>query len=130
MSERSAAGFGCWRCGADLAAVSLPLQRLAVCPNCEADLHVCRMCVHAIRSMRYRCDEERAEQPADTTRANFCDYLELSKAAFEPEDASAAEQARARLAALFGERPDVPEDGAEADTPEALKRLFGLDEDS
>ena len=34
----------CWKCGASLAALSLPLRRLEECPACRAELHVCRMC--------------------------------------------------------------------------------------
>ncbi|TLZ22410.1 MAG: hypothetical protein E6K29_19320 [Gammaproteobacteria bacterium] len=35
----------CWKCGAALAELSLPLRRLDECPRCHAELHVCRMCV-------------------------------------------------------------------------------------
>jgi len=129
--ERTAEGYACWRCGAGLEAVALPLERTAVCPMCNADLHVCRMCGHARRSLGYRCDEERAEQPTDLTRANFCDYLELSAGAFEPADASAAREAKARLEALFGEAPGDPEPGdGTPDAPDELKRLFGLDDEA
>ena len=34
----------CWKCGASLAAPSLPLRRLDVCPACEAELHACKLC--------------------------------------------------------------------------------------
>ena len=30
----------CWKCGASLAALTLPLRRLEECPACHAELHV------------------------------------------------------------------------------------------
>jgi hypothetical protein len=38
--------IACFRCGASLAALSLPLSRRDECPECTASLHVCRMCRH------------------------------------------------------------------------------------
>ena len=38
--------LACFRCGASLAALSLPLSRRDQCPDCSADLHVCKMCVY------------------------------------------------------------------------------------
>jgi hypothetical protein len=40
----------CWRCGASLAALALPLRRAEECPGCRSQLHVCKLCVHYDRS--------------------------------------------------------------------------------
>ena len=34
----------CWKCGASLAELSLPLRRTDECRACRAELHVCLMC--------------------------------------------------------------------------------------
>jgi hypothetical protein len=34
----------CWKCGASLAELTLPLSRTDFCRACRAEVHVCRMC--------------------------------------------------------------------------------------
>ena len=69
-------GLTCWKCGADLKAVSLPLGRRAECPACHAELHVCRMCRHFLPGKARPCMEPMAEPVKDSTRANFCDWFQ------------------------------------------------------
>ena len=38
------AELSCWKCGASLAELTLPLRRLEECRACGAELHVCRLC--------------------------------------------------------------------------------------
>ncbi len=92
--------FHCWKCGAPLAQVPLPLSRYAQCPACESDLYVCRQCVHYDSRYSNACREERAEPPRESNRANFCDWFEANPEVRGGGDADAA--ARRELEALFG----------------------------
>ena len=94
----------CWKCGASLAALTLPLRRLEECPRCHAELHVCRMCVDYDTSVAKHCREPIAEEVRDKTRANFCDYFKPRAGAYTPPDTAAADKARAELDKLFGKR--------------------------
>jgi hypothetical protein len=97
-------GLRCWKCGTSLAEYTLPLRRAEECRACRAELHVCRMCEFYDTSKAKHCAEPVAEEVADKTRANFCDYFRPTSAAWHPEKLSAAEQARAQLDALFGKK--------------------------
>jgi hypothetical protein len=92
----------CWKCGASLASLSLPLMRRDECPKCRAELHVCRMCVDYDESVAKRCREPTAEEVNDKQHANFCGFYAPRAAAFKPGDATAAEAARLALEKLFG----------------------------
>jgi hypothetical protein len=120
----------CWKCGAALGKVLLPLSRVAECPGCGAELHVCRMCRHFEPHLRQGCREERAEQVRERERANFCDYFMLQPDAHQPQDEVAARHAQAQLDALFGGgsagSAGVPQTTVDA-AREELERLFGAD---
>ena len=92
----------CWKCGAALAALTLPLRRLDGCPACRAELHVCRMCADYDRRVAKHCREPTAEEVRDKEHANFCDHYKPRPGAYEPPDTRAIEQSRAALDALFG----------------------------
>lgn len=94
----------CWKCGAALAALSLPLRRLDVCPACRAELHVCRMCVDFDTSFAKHCREPTAEEVRDKTNANFCDHFKPRAAAYAPPDTAAIAAAQSELARLFGDK--------------------------
>lgn len=102
----------CYRCGASLAALSLPLTRRDECPECRAELHVCRMCTHFAPRLAEGCDEDDAPDVRDRASANFCDYFQPNPHAHEPSTADADAEARAQLEALFGESP--PQDAQQA----------------
>lgn len=95
----------CWRCGASLAALTLPLRRAEECPACRSDLHVCRLCRHYDRTRPKQCREDDAEEVRDKERANFCDYFKPRAGAFDAAGAAAEQQAKDTLAALFGSKP-------------------------
>lgn len=98
--------IACFRCGASLSALSLPLSRRDQCPECSADLHVCRMCVHFDRAVPRQCREDGAEDVTEKERVNFCDWFKPSDAAFDPNRKSEADDAKDALAALFGDADD------------------------
>jgi len=116
-------GLVCWRCGTDLAVVPQPLSRLAECPACRAELHVCRLCRHYNPRIEGKCDEDQAEEVRDKTRANFCDYFRPRPAAFQVQDAAGrTAEAKARIDNLFGGAPEAP---PRRDVRDALDGLFG-----
>jgi hypothetical protein len=92
----------CWKCGAALAALSLPLRRLDECPACRAELHVCKLCVEYDTSVAKHCREPTAEEERNKESANFCDHFKPRPGAWSASQATAAEQAAAELARLFG----------------------------
>ena len=69
MEGRMAHSIACYRCGASLAALTLPLSRRDQCPACFADLHVCRMCRHFDADSRRGCREPVAEAVRERERA-------------------------------------------------------------
>ncbi|NBU25942.1 MAG: hypothetical protein EBS39_10080 [Gammaproteobacteria bacterium] len=96
--------LSCWKCGAALASLSLPLRRLDVCPQCRAELHVCKLCVdHDVRVAKH-CREPTAEEVRDKERANFCDHFKPRAGAYTPKDQGAVDAARAELERLFGRK--------------------------
>ncbi len=93
----------CYRCGASLAALSLPLSRRDNCPDCTAELHVCKMCVHFDPNAPGQCREDDAEDVTEKERVNFCDWFVPSDSAFDPERKEAADAAQQALEDLFGD---------------------------
>lgn len=119
----------CWKCGAGLDDIPLPLSRYAECPGCATELHVCRMCRFYDQSVANQCREPVAEFVRDKTRANFCGYLEPTARAYRPDDGSAATQAGQSLEALFGGAAtgDKTASGTSPDALSELESLFGDD---
>ena len=91
----------CWKCGAPLADLSLPLLRTEECRACRAELHVCRMCRFYDTSKAKSCSEPIADEVQDKQRANFCGYFLVAGGRFQPRN-GAADQAKAALESLFG----------------------------
>jgi hypothetical protein len=94
-------GLVCWKCGASLADLTLPLGRLEECRTCRAELHVCKMCEWYSLSVAKQCRETVAEEVKDKERANFCDYFKPRPRAHSKTDLSAADRARSELDNLF-----------------------------
>ena len=92
----------CWKCGASLAELSLPLRRLDECKACGAELHVCKLCEFYHLSVAKHCRETIAEEVKDKERANFCDYFKPRTDAYSAKPLDAASKAKADLEALFG----------------------------
>jgi len=111
----------CYRCGASLAALSLPFSRQDACPACENYLHVCRMCVHFDRNVPKQCREDDAEEVFEKERPNFCDWFQPATGTFDSRQAQKASRAGMELAALFGEGDNV-----DAEPDDALRRAEDL----
>lgn len=92
----------CWKCGAALQGVPLPLSRRAECLACHAELHVCRLCHFYDPRVEGKCREDRAEAVREKERANFCDYFKPRSNAFRARDAARAESAKGQIDALLG----------------------------
>ncbi len=106
-----AENLNCWKCGASLAGVVLPLGRRDECPACGADLHVCRMCGFYDPAVSKDCRETMADEVAEKERANFCDYFRPAAGAGAGPEGGEAAAAKAKLEALFGGEPK-PQGGA------------------
>ncbi|HEY1889877.1 MAG TPA: hypothetical protein VGG63_05690 [Steroidobacteraceae bacterium] len=102
MASSEAKELVCWKCGASLAALTLPLRRLEECPKCRSELHACRMCVDYDTGVAKHCREPIAEEVQDKTRANFCDFFKPRPGAYAAPNVAEGERARAALDKLFG----------------------------
>ncbi|WP_405243075.1 hypothetical protein [Lentisalinibacter salinarum] len=115
----------CWRCGAPLAKLTLPLSRLDECPACSIPLHVCRMCVHYDPAVARQCREDDAEEVREKERPNFCDYFRPSATAFESGAIDAERRAQRELESLFGGVPEAgPGEDGGADPLTDAEALF------
>jgi len=113
----------CWKCGASLAQLSLPLMRQDVCKQCGTDLHVCKLCSFYDLAVAKHCRETIAEEVSDKQRANFCDYFVLNQHAFKPAASSVI--TKSALENLFGGNSAAPKDSA-ASVNEARNALDSL----
>ena len=93
--------IACFRCGASLSHLSLPLTRRDQCPECSVELHVCKMCVHFDPAAPAQCREDDAEDVKEKELAKFCEWFTPSEKAFDPERKSEADVAREALEAMF-----------------------------
>ena len=131
MSENRVSGeMVCWKCGAVLEDLILPMSRREECRLCAADQHVCMLCRSYSAQVAGQCREERAEEVTDKERANFCDYFEPKLGAYQEKGSGSDKEARGQLAELFGDdvshevsEPISDEDKARAE----LEKLFGGD---
>ena len=94
----------CWRCGASLAALSLPLRRLDACKQCRAELHVCKMCVEYDVSYAKHCKEPTAEEVRKKDEANFCDHFRPREKAHVAKNHDEVARAKSALEDLFGKK--------------------------
>ena len=91
----------CWRCGTSLEGLSLPLRRLDVCKACNAELHVCKLCVEYDTSYAKHCKEPTAEEVRKKEEANFCDHFKPKVGAYVPRNTDEVTRAKAALDDLF-----------------------------
>ncbi|MEM7293913.1 MAG: hypothetical protein AAF420_11040 [Pseudomonadota bacterium] len=81
-----------------------------------------------------KCRAELDDIPHEKERANFCDHFSPSADAYQPEDTSKADQARAELNALFGVSDDgISRQAGESKSDAArreLEALFGMDDNT
>jgi hypothetical protein len=111
--------WACWKCGGELVDILLPLARLAECPHCRAQLHVCRMCVFYDPAAGQQCREPVADSVTDKQRANFCGYFKIKPNAYSVQSDQTA-TARAQADALFG--GGAPASATETRSPAELAR--------
>lgn len=106
----------------------MPLGRLAECPACRADLHVCRLCAFYDPRVSNSCREPVADAVKDKERANFCGYFQAQPDAYNPHADEQATIAQAQLEALLGESAmSKAGQRSEAEAArEQLERLFGV----
>ncbi|MFQ6006700.1 MAG: hypothetical protein ACE5OQ_14505 [Woeseia sp.] len=112
----------CYRCGASLEELSLPISRQDACPACSVYLHVCRMCNFYDARVPKQCREDDAEEVLDKEKLNFCEWFKPGHEVFDAARAKQEAQAKDALAALFGES-----DAAKPSRDEALgdaEKLF------
>ena len=120
------ANLVCWRCGASLKDLPLPITRLMQCKACNADLHVCRLCQFYNPRLHQKCNHDMAEPAREVDIANFCDYFKPRPDAFKPADKSSADAARAQLEALFGgdDKAAAPDNEAQQSAQDKFDSLF------
>lgn len=109
--------LSCWKCGATLDGVPMPLSRLSECLSCRAELHVCRLCEFYDTKAAQACREPLAEEVKDKTRANFCEHFYPRPGAYTATG-TPSQSASGALAALFGDAPADGSSGPAADTNE------------
>ena len=128
MPDRNATQktLACYRCGSSLEALTPPLARLDLCPECGVELHVCRMCTHYAPSAPDACDEEDAPEFSNKTTANFCDYFDPDPDVYDGREQRADTEARAKLGALFGKHAESESGGSEES---GVDELLGQAED-
>jgi hypothetical protein len=117
----------CWKCGASIEELSLPLQRLDECRQCHAELHVCKLCEWYSTAVARHCRETIAEEVKDKERANFCDYYKPKQDAYSAVSLDAASKAKADLEAMFasGSKPAESQPSAAEKARAELEALFG-----
>ena len=91
----------CWRCGASLGALSLPLRRLDACKACNAELHVCKLCREYDVTYPNQCREPTVEEVRKKDEANFCDHFKPKPGAYDAKGVVDATKARSALDDLF-----------------------------
>ena len=116
--------YKCWRCGHELGDIPRSLPRLEQCPACEADLHVCRLCCNYKPSLSSKCDHDLAEPAREVDVANFCQYLRINSQAYVAKTADKEQQAKDKLAALFGDESAEKATESSDDPTDKLKSLF------
>lgn len=95
------------------------------CERCAADLHVCLTCRFYDPYVENECRETEAEYVAAKDRRNLCEYWKPRGEA-EEDAPSEADEAKAKLAALFGEKlPAAPASSPSA-ADEAKRKLEEL----
>ena len=90
----------------------------AACDGCTADLHVCIACTFYDRYVENECREPTAEYVSVKDRRNLCEEFKPRSGAAGEDDAVTA--AKAKLAALFGDKPTAASSSGSASEPAKL----------
>ena len=118
--------FRCWRCGTQLTEDLLPVRRAELCPACNADLHVCKMCGFFNPSVADACEETIATAVSNKERSNYCEYFKPSARAYKGAPDAAAARARSELEQLFGGQASSASSTDGAPKQSDLEGLFGI----
>ena len=121
--------FRCWRCGTQLTEDLLPVRRAELCPACNADLHVCKMCGFFNPSVADACEETIATAVSYKERSNYCEYFKPSARAYKGAPDAVAARARTELEQLFGGQASSGPSTDAAGNQSELERLFGIKKD-
>ncbi len=105
-----AAEMICWKCGASLRSLPFPLSRMAECPSCKAELHVCKLCQFYLPHTTRQCSEIRAEEIIKKDQANYCDWFKPRAGAHDARAQGKAASAKSKLDSLFGDAAPSTED--------------------
>jgi hypothetical protein len=124
--------FNCWKCGASLAALSLPFNRVDECRQCKAALHACKLCEFYDVAVAKQCREPIAEEVRDKERANFCDYFTPRVILHSSKSQDDVRHAQAQLDQLFGAGTRAADEATDSNPVNAadearrkLEALFG-----
>ena len=109
----------CYRCGASLAELSLPISRQDECPSCSVYLHVCKMCEFHDPAVPKQCREDDAEEVIEKDKLNFCEWFKPGYDVFDAARAKQASEAKDALSALF--------DASESDKPGQVELMSEAD---
>ena len=90
----------CHQCGTDIGTVER-VGRRAACLKCAADLHCCLNCAFHEPKAHNHCREPQRERQVDEKAGNHCEYFSFRIGPRAAGTAAAAQEARARLEALF-----------------------------
>jgi len=104
----------CWKCGASLAAASLPFSRQARCPSCATDLHACRLCRHFDAHRAGQCREFAAPRIADKLHANTCGWFVPRPEAYRGGGAIMAQASRSALDVMLRNHSGISPPGDSA----------------
>lgn len=85
----------CWKCGAEWTFARAP-GRSETCLECGADLKVCLNCISYDKTVAYQCRDRRAEEIAQKDMANFCEYFDMAKREYVPQQEGLDREAQAR----------------------------------
>lgn len=107
-------GLRCYRCGASLDDMSLPISRRDECPSCAVYLHVCKMCEFYDPRVPGQCREDDADDVLEKDKVNFCEWFKPGFDVFDPLRAKEEAEARDALAVLFGDAEQSASDQDEA----------------
>ncbi|MES2272708.1 MAG: hypothetical protein V4487_00750 [Chlamydiota bacterium] len=67
----------CWKCAKNISEVPVKIGFRAVCPHCEADLHVCKNCRYYAIGKPNDCLVPGTEYIRDREAFNFCEEFKV-----------------------------------------------------
>lgn len=96
----------CWKCGATINLLTAQkVNSRDTCPQCDADLRVCRNCAHFDPSAHNECREVMAEWVRFKDRSNYCDYFSpvtvVNPTGPRAQGKTISDEARKRFDSLF-----------------------------